>query len=329
MNRKAIKSVLKKVFLNWMNSITDIHVKNLVRSNTIITGGSITSMLMGEQIKDFDLYFRNKETAKAVANYYIDKFNTVHTNQKTILLDGPVTDVQRGGLSNSKTGFLPHRFNNTEGRLKIVIMSGHIEAPETEEEQAEQIPFEDFFDTLEQADELPGDLMETGKEDESKKEKYRPIYLSPNAITLSDRIQLVIRFYGEPREIHDTYDFVHCMNYWDSNSEDLTLNPEALEAILSKTLVYKGSKYPVCSVIRARKFINRGWKINAGQYLKIAFQISELDLKNIDVLEDQLVGVDSAYFMALIDALANKMQNDPRFTVTTEYVSTIIDRIFG
>ena len=146
---------------------------------------------------------------------------------------------------------------------------------------------------------------------------------------LSDRIQLVIRFYGEPREIHDTYDFVHCMNYWDSNSEDLTLNPEALEAILSKTLVYKGSKYPVCSVIRARKFINRGWKINAGQYLKIAFQISELDLKDVDVLNEQLIGVDSAYFIMLIDAIQNKMQNDREFVLSTEYLSTIIDRIFG
>ena len=326
MNRRVIKSILKKVFINWMNSITDIQLKNLVRNNTIITGGSITSMLMGEKIKDFDLYFRNKETAKAVAIYYVDKFNHNVLNSKAILLDGPLTEKQIKELSTSNTNFLPHRFNNTEGRIKIVVMTGHIDAPKTEEEQ---IPFEDFFDTLEQADELSGDLMETGKEDESKKEKYRPIYLSPNAITLSDRIQLVIRFYGEPKDIHDTYDFVHCMNYWDSKGEELVLNQESLEAILSKTLVYKGSKYPVCSLCRLRKFLTRGWTVNAGQILKIAFQISELDLKDVDTLEDQLLGVDSAYFIMLIDAIQNKMQSDKDFVLSTEYLSTIIDRIFG
>ena len=34
-------------------------------------------------------------------------------------------------------------------------------------------------------------------------------------------------------------------------------------------------------MIRTRKFLKRGWHINAGQYLKMCFQISELDLSDI------------------------------------------------
>ena len=109
----------------------------------------------------------------------------------------------------------------------------------------------------------------------------------------------------------------------------MSLPAAALESILSKTLVYEGSKYPLCSVIRTRKFIKRGWHINAGQYLKMFFQISELDLTDIAVLEDQLVGVDSAYFMMLIEALRDRMKKDEEFKISTEYVTTIIDRIFG
>jgi hypothetical protein len=43
-----------------------------------------------------------------------------------------------------------------------------------------------------------------------------------------------------------------------------------------------------------KKFIQRGWTVN-GRNLKMLFQVSELDLKNIEVLEEQ-IGVDVAYF---------------------------------
>ena len=92
---------------------------------------------------------------------------------------------------------------------------------------------------------------------------------------------------------------------------------------------YIGSKYPLCSVIRMRKFIKKGWHINAGQILKILFQVSELDLNDIATLEDQLVGVDSVYFMQLINALKSKMKKDENFNYGSKYINSIIDKIFG
>ena len=102
------------------------------------------------------------------------------------------------------------------------------------------------------------------------------------------------------------------------------LRPDALEALLAKELRYVGSKYPICSVVRLRKFISRGWRINAGQILKMAMQISQLDLTDIKVLEDQLTGVDTAYFLQLIQRLKD---NDPE-KVNGAYLIEIIDRIF-
>jgi len=80
----------------------------------------------------------------------------------------------------------------------------------------------------------------------------------------------------------------------------------------------------VCSVVRLRKFISRGWRINAGQILKMCMQISELDLTNIEVLDDQLTGVDTAYFLQVIDRLKEK---DPE-KVNTAYLIEILDRMF-
>ena len=144
----------------------------------------------------------------------------------------------------------------------------------------------------------PGDIQDAYEETEAKAletehdqgPKYRPVFMSTNAITLSGKIQIILRFYGDPDEIHKNYDYVHCTNYWESKEGKLTLRQPALEALMARELRYVGSKNPICSMIRMRKFIRRGWQINAGQILKMVMQISELDLKDIRVLEDHLTG---------------------------------------
>lgn len=161
------------------------------------------------------------------------------------------------------------------------------------------------------------------------KPAYRPIFLSDNAITLSNKVQLVIRFYGSPEEVHKNYDFCHCTNYWTSKDNNLVLKSSALESILTKELFYQGSLYPICSVIRTRKFIKKSWHINAGQFLKMCFQIGELALNDLDVLQDQLTGVDAAYFIEIIDYCKKKQEVEPDFKITMPYLVSIVDKIFG
>jgi hypothetical protein len=142
--------------------------------------------------------------------------------------------------------------------------------------------------------------------DKNKKGSYRPVFLSENAITLSDKVQLVVRFYGEPSQLHENYDYAHAMCYYKYATDELSCPQEALECMLSKTLIYKGSLYPLASIFRLRKFIARGWRISAGQMLKIMFQISKLDFSDSKVLYEQLIGVDQAYMHQLIRALENR-----------------------
>lgn len=173
---------------------------------------------------------------------------------------------------------------------------------------------------------LTKDMQNVCLENDTKeKEKYKPIYLTNNAITLTNKIQLVIRFYGNVDEIHSNYDFTHCTCAWSSWDNKLLLPQKALECIINKELFYQGSKYPFCSIVRTRKFLKRGWTINAGQYLKMCLQLNELDLKNPDVLREQLVGVDSLYFNEVIKSLADKKQFK---TIDNSYLFEIIDRIF-
>jgi len=345
MNRKIIKSVLSKKLNDWVKSIKDEEVQKLCKKNTIVTGGSIASMLMGEEPKDYDLYFRDKKTAYLVAKYYTNEFNQRQANKKNRLggsakayvLDGEELTPDKDGKSYhfiDRNSELAREFSNqgkvlsrmiagtTPDRVKIIVRSDGVAA---ENDKILEQPFEDAVEALNDADQIDEKLLESAEE---PKDPYRPVFLSTNAITLADKIQLVVRFYGEPDAIHANYDFVHCTNYYDFGSNQLVLKAEALECLLNKELKYIGSKYPLCSVIRTRKFIKRGFNINAGQYLKMCFQISQLDLSDIDVLESQLVGVDSSYFLQLIDGLRSKMESNPNFKVEDSYLATIIDRIF-
>lgn len=306
MKAKTIRGALRRKIDNWVDSIQDETVQQLVKKNTIVTGGSIASMLLGEKVNDYDVYFRDRETTLAVARYYINQFNKAATTKFK-----DASKVVNISIDESQ-----------DDRVSVKVQSAGIASDEDTDNYQY---FEGAADPDAAADYVE-EVMEQGVADtvDESKPKYRPVFISTNAITLSDKVQIVLRFYGEPDDLHENYDFVHCMNYWDHGKGQLVLKPEALECLLARELRYIGSKYPVCSVIRTRKFIQRGWKINAGQYLKMAMQISELDLHDIKVLQDQLTGVDVAYFQEVIDKL--KVKDNDR--VDSTYLMEIINRMF-
>jgi hypothetical protein len=311
MKAKTIRKLLRKTVNDWLDSIDDQTVRTMAADNAIVTGGSIASMLMGEPVNDYDIYFRNIAATKAVAAYYVGRFSP-----------------------KSKAGIAVRIFVDDEGgRVRIVVKSAGIAS-----EAGATKPYEYFEGRADgeagayigEVMQDPGEIQDTLEETQAAlmKEdggaKFRPVFLSTNAITLSHRVQIVLRFYGEPDEIHKNYDFVHCTNHWCSWNDELTLRPAALEALLARELRYVGSLYPVCSIIRLRKFIRRGWTVNAGQILKMIMQAAALDLTDHAVLQDQLTGVDAAYFVELV----NKLKDNSPEKVNTAYLVEIIDRMF-
>lgn len=303
--RSGIKKEIQAKLRDWFATIEDEVLRKKVEKNTIVTGGCIASMLLGEKINDFDIYFRDQATTVAIAEYYVTKFN--EKNKVDVAQYKPT--VQTKTVTNIK--------GEDESRVLIYMKSAGVAA----EEQVEY----DYFELQSTDDKLNAFVESLAEAENDTKDKYRPVFLSQNAITLSHKLQIVIRFFGEPTQIHRNYDFQHAMCYYDSGSDDLVMPAEALECLLSRTLIYKGSLYPICSVFRAKKFIERGWRISAGQLLKIMWQISELDLKNMEVLREQLTGVDAMYFYQLMQAVKDL----DTAKIDTTYIAAIIDRIFG
>ena len=300
MKAKTVNAIICKKFDSFVSSIKDPEVARLVKDNSIVTGGCIVSLLLGDKVNDFDFYFRNEETTFAVAKYYAAAYVAANPNWQV-------------------------EAKNNEGRITFSVYSSKNvstagEAPKSEEETS----VEESMRAFEDADDIPAEALDSAEGEKIQGAQYAPVFLSSNAISLSSKVQLIIRFYGEPDQVHENYDFVHATNYWTSWERKVTMRPAAMEAILSKELRYIGSKYPICSMIRVRKFVGRGWTINAGQFVKMAWQVSELDLTNIEVLKDQLVGVDSTYFMQMISELKEKDSS----SVEGTYLMTLIDKLF-
>jgi len=320
MNKNAILKKLNHKHEDFLKSIEDRELRDLIHKHSIITGGALASLLQGEYPNDFDYYFTNQATAKRVAEYYVARFIEMNpaTKDTSEKMGTPevVVEGDRIRIRIKSAGIVGE---NTDGNQYQYFESQPAAAGENFIDQA--------VEEISEADDIEATYLEAVKTETEK--KYRPVYLTDNAITLSDKVQIIIRFYGSPRDIHKNFDFIHCMNSWIPYKNRLILNKGALVSILTKQLKYVGSRYPLCSVVRMRKFLKRGWNINAGQILKMCFQISQMDLTNIEVLEEQLVGVDTAYFKHLIQCLKDRKSENKNWIADQTYIASLVDRIFG
>jgi len=340
MSKRIMNLILTKKHESWINSIQDENVKNLARQNTIITGGAIASMLLKEEIKDFDFYFTNFETCKAVAEYYVQQFIKEHDNLKIIpkvVIDKDIDGKDRVRIRIQSAGIVGDNIDDKSyqyfegdiqnGRVDESLLAageeyvdGTLESPEETLRKADEIEANDP-EKFNAVGNLRGHQTEKGK--------FRPVFMSDNAISLSDKVQLIIRFYGGIEEIHKNFDFVHATNFWQSDTKELTLRKEALESLIMKRLYYMNSLYPICALIRMRKFIQRGFFVDAGQILKICFQISKLNLEDINTLESQLTGVDQQYFRQLINYIQQEKSKNENWVLDLPYLISIVDKIFG
>jgi len=140
--------------------------------------------------------------------------------------------------------------------------------------------------------------------EEVTKNGFTPVFITKNAITLTDKIQLITKFTGEPCDVVKNFDWAHLRSYY--KYPKLHLDPDVYRLITEKDLVYTGSAYPLSSMIRMQKYTKKGWKINAIDQLKIALEMAKYDLTDLEILKEQMTGIDPTYMLGIWDKIESK-----------------------
>lgn len=289
-SERAIKREITKKLNNFYYSIDEGRQDVLeALSRGTVAGGAIASYLQGEEPNDLDIYLRNKEDLVTVMDYYLKTYDLVGGDDYL-----GVKDKETKHFNSELVHYVPDDsgIKINEGGVYVYLSSSGRASVSEEEEQ----------------------------------EKYVPVFVSSNSMTLSNGIQIITRFSGEPEQIIKNFDYAHTLNYYDIESRELVLNKKALVSIMTKNLIYTGSLFPLCSLFRMRKFMERGYSINTGQILKMVMQLNYLDLNDTSVLEEQLIGVDSTYMEMFISAL-NKAKREGT-DISKGYVMNLIEEMF-
>lgn len=278
-----------------------------ITKSVIVTGGCFTSMLLGEEPNDLDVYFTDREVAKLVSTFYLNRM------------------LEKGELV--KTDYV-HKIEigDTDDGIHIMVRSQGVSGDGIDTrkyryfEAYPDAATDDFFKQYRKK------VKDKHLDPKAYGNAYQVSFLSSNAITLNNGIQLIVRFVGDVDFIHSKFDFIHATNHW-TWDEGVVYKEAALSATLEKRLYYFGSHFPVASIFRMRKFIERGWRISAGEMLKIAFDVSKLNLEDVNVLRDQSIGMDSAYFNQVIHLLRER-DTEVSQAVDRTYLFHIIDEVF-
>ena len=185
MQIKTIEKVIINKMNEWLETITDEDLRKETKNNLLVSGGSIASMLMGADVNDYDVYIKDINVLKKLTNYYIKPFE----NEGVWIADGREKKellkkycIEEEQISSNNYHSIALR-NLKEDQIKLMFESKEGGIRLNEEKSKDEL-------------------------------NYDPVFFSPNAISLSNDLQIVLRFWGDNKKIHETFDFVHATNYF-------------------------------------------------------------------------------------------------------------------
>jgi hypothetical protein len=103
--------------------------------------------------------------------------------------------------------------------------------------------------------------------------KFECKLITENSINLSDKVQLIIKFVGDPMIVTEKFDWQHIKSWYSCKAEKLHLTSDVYQLVVEKELVYTGSDYPLSSLMRLKKYIKKGWNVSNTTILHIALDI--------------------------------------------------------
>lgn len=321
--KRKIEAIIHSKINEWINvsipntleckSYPGTKLKDQIKQHYILTGGAIPSLLQGDEPKDYDIYFDNIHILYELVAYIL-RYISDWTIKEECYQPDPKFKWHQPSVPGSLTiseippdpnAALVNAIKPSLTTIPISVNAAHINA---------------FY-----GDDIVFHNIKTGNKIRHRvktgKGTYQLKFASSNSLILSNEIQVITRIVGNPAELHKTFDFIHCVSYY-TEQTGLVLNKFAMESILTKELKYMASSpYPMCSIMRAKKFIQRGWTISDSELLKIMLDIVKLDT-NKDTLAFQLQsGINSKW-----NKMLEKIDVPDLTEMQTQDLNRIIDQ---
>ena len=141
---------------------------------------------------------------------------------------------------------------------------------------------------------------------------YIEVCNTNNAITYRDvpldqDIQLIkINMAEDAYNLISTFDMFHNAIAFTCGLNTLATHPNFEECIIQRKLMYNPkAKYPISSLQRIFKYLQRGYTISNFDLAMVALKIASLNIKNREDLERELRGIDTDAFNDFMSTLSN------------------------
>ena len=131
------------------------------------------------------------------------------------------------------------------------------------------------------------------------------------------------KFFDNPQEIFDTFDFTVCMGAYDFKAEDFIFHPSFLTHNSQRLLkVNDKTAYPIMTALRVQKYLDKGYTISKPEFIKIMLVINQLNIITYKQLKEQMGGMYGVNY----DKLFKDIQDNDKFdiNVVIETLSDII-----
>ena len=98
---------------------------------------------------------------------------------------------------------------------------------------------------------------------------------------------------------------------------------------MSKSLVFnKNTLYPINSLFRVKKYQERGYNINTLELMKIALRISQMEIKTIGDIKNQVTGLSSDIMTELTNKMAG-LPDDEKVEDPITFIQDVYDGLIN
>ena len=121
MQIKTIQKTIAKKLTDWLDTIEDKTLSKKLKNNILVSGGSITSLLLNEPVNDYDVYIKDMDVLLELVNYYVKPFDDIE------ILDGrkppyavPESDAAHDvSVRNLKPNQIKLFFDDKNGGMRV------------------------------------------------------------------------------------------------------------------------------------------------------------------------------------------------------------------